>query len=75
MCPSLDNYDFVSILHSSQAVGYHNRRAAPHEPFERLLYQALAFVIQRACCLVQNQDPWIAQQGSRDSDTLSLPNR
>nr|WP_274532124.1 hypothetical protein [Ktedonobacter racemifer] len=39
---------------------------------KRLLYQLLAFIVQRTGRLVKNQDAWIAQESASDGDALAL---
>src|SRR3989440_12450094 len=72
--PLLQNQNRIRILNGAETVCDHNRRSTLHKPFQCVLYQAFALIIQRTRRLVQDQDPWIPQQGSRNGDTLSLPN-
>jgi hypothetical protein len=38
-----------------------------------LLDDALALVVERARRLVENENPWIGDEGARDRDALALP--
>jgi hypothetical protein len=56
-------------------VGDDQRRASLHQPLERLLHQPLAFGVERAGRLVEQQDRRVAQQRAGDRDALALPAR
>ena len=47
----------------------------PHKPFQRLLYLILGLGVKAAGGLVQNYNPRVMQNGSRDCDTLALLRR
>src|SRR5204862_2802737 len=73
--PSVEDEDPVRALDGREAVRDHDRRPATHESIECLLHQELALVVERARCLVEQEDPRVAQDRSRDRDALALAPR
>ena len=53
-------------------MGEDQRRAALHQPVERLLDHRLVFGVDRGQRLVEHQDRRVAQQGAGDGDALAL---
>ena len=51
---------------------HHDGGAPRHQLGERVLYQVLAFGVERARGLVQHQDGAVCQHGARDGDALAL---
>ena len=51
---------------------HHDGGAPRHQLGERVLYQVLAFGVERARGLVQHQDGAVCQHGTRDGDALAL---
>ena len=68
------HHDPVGRAHGRQAVGDDQGRAVPHQSFERLLDEPLAFGIECAGRFVEQQDRCVAQQraGDRDAPILLL---
>src|SRR5437763_9191147 len=62
--PLFQNQNRIRVLNGAKTVCDHNRCSTLHKPFQRVLYQALALIIQRTRCLIKDQDPGIPQQGS-----------
>ena len=56
----------------AQAMGDHERGAAAQQLFEALLDQAFAFAVQVAGGFVEDEDPGVGQDGSRDRKPLPL---
>mmetsp|Transcript_29011 Transcript_29011/g.81160 ORF Transcript_29011/g.81160 Transcript_29011/m.81160 type:complete len:411 (-) Transcript_29011:664-1896(-) len=53
--------DLVGASHRAQAMGNHERGAAPHDPLQSLLHQSLALGVERAGGLVQQQHSGVLQ--------------
>ena len=62
----------IGVPHRGQAVRHHNGGAAPPQMGERLLHRRLAFRVQRAGRLVQQQNTRVAQQRARQRHPLAL---
>ena len=69
------HHDPVSLAHGRQSVGDDQRGAAGHQPVQRILHQPFAFGIERAGCLIQQQDRRIAQQRAGNRHALALAAR
>ena len=65
--------DTVAAAHGGQAVRDDDHRAALDDLAHVVLDDALAFVVQRAGRLVQDQDARPGRQGAGDGDALTLP--
>ena len=65
----------VAWRYGRQPVRHHHRRAAAHEPRERLLHEGLGFAIERRGGLVQDEDARIADEGPGHGQTLPLTAR
>ena len=72
---AVHHHDAIGGAYRRQPVSDHQRGAALHQPFERLLDQPLAFRVERAGRFVEQQDRRIAQQGPRNRQALALPAR
>src|SRR5688572_1532956 len=72
---AVDDDNPIGILGGGQPVRDDQRGAALHESLERLLHQSLAFGIERARGLVEQQDGRILEDGARDRDALLLTTR
>src|SRR5215218_2405345 len=71
--PSLVKHDDLIGMHDrAQAMGDDEAGAAGHQAIQALMDQPLAFAVEIAGRLVQNQDPRIRQQGASDSQSLPL---
>jgi hypothetical protein len=73
--------DGPPLLHDNNQIGIADRgkpvrddycRATPPQPAERDLNGRLAFGVESACCLIQQQDPRVAQQRAGECDPLPL---
>ena len=69
----LQHQDPVGADHAGQAVRQDQRRAAGHQPVERLLDHRLVLGIDRRQRLVEHQDRRIPQQRTGDGEALALP--
>ena len=69
---AVDDVDAVGAAHGRQAVGDQERRAAGHQPLQRLLHLRLALGVERAGRLVEQQDRRVLQEGAGDGDPLAL---
>ena len=65
--------DDVGRLHGREAVRNREPGPAGANAVQRLLHEPLALRVQRRRGLVQQQDPWAAQQRPGDGDSLLLP--
>ena len=65
----------IGIPHGGKSVGNGKGGSSPCQGFQRLLNQLLAFVIQGACCLVQNQHGRIFEKDTGNGDPLLLSAR
>ena len=70
---AFEHHDAVRAADRGETVGDNDRRASFHEVFERLLNGTLTFCVERAGCLVQQQDRRILEYCPRDRYPLSLP--
>ncbi len=68
----LNHDDFVSLLDSRQTVRNHQRGTVLLQLIQGRLNSAFRFRIQRGGRFVQNQNWAIAQQRTRNGDTLTL---
>src|SRR5215831_20631170 len=68
----LEDDDAVGALHRREAMRDDDRRAAAHRRLERSLDHALAFGIERARRLVEQEQRRVLQHRSRDRDPLPL---
>ena len=71
----LEDDDAVGALHGREAVRDDDRRAAAHRRFERGLDHPLAFGVERARRLVEQQQRRVLQHRARDRDALALAAR
>ena len=72
---AVEHQDAVAIDHARQAMGEDQRRAALHQPVERLLDHRLVLGIDGRQRLVEHQDRRVAQQRAGDGDALALAAR
>ena len=72
---AFDGDDAIGVAHRRQTVGNDEDRPAGGDLLHVLLDGPLAFIIQRARCLVKDQDTWIRDQGAGNGDALALPAR
>jgi hypothetical protein len=68
----LDRDDPVAVAHGGEPVRDDEHGAAMHDALHVLLDDALAFIIERAGRLVEDQDARIHDQRARDGDALAL---
>ena len=73
--PVGEHDDAVEARHRRQAMGDHDRGAAPHEVFQGLLDELLAFAVERARSLVEHEDGRVGQDGAGNRDALALTAR
>ena len=71
----VEDEDAVGVDHARQAMREDQRRAALHEPVERLLDHRLVLGVHRRERLVEHQDRRVAQQRAGDGDALALAAR
>ena len=64
--------DSIGAADRAETVGYNENRAAFHQGIKRLLDERLAFVVERACGFIENQNPRIFEQAASDGDALAL---
>src|SRR5947207_1492451 len=69
------HHDPVAGQHRGEAMGDHQRGAMMHQFLQRRLHQRFALGIERRCCLVEQQQRRVAQDRTRNGDTLALPSR
>ena len=68
----VEDKDAVGMANRAQAMGDHERRPAVQQLLEALLDQPLALAVQVAGGFVEDEDPGIGQNGSRDCEPLAL---
>src|SRR5262250_221813 len=71
----VDGDDPVGAPHGREPVGDDEDGAALGDFLHVLLNHPLALIIKRARCLVENQDPGVGDQSTRDRDPLLLTSR
>ena len=64
--------DLVGILDGAQAVGHSHGGTGLHQSLQGILYQALALCIESRCCLVEDEDRRILEDGTGYAHTLAL---
>jgi hypothetical protein len=69
---ALDDDDLVRAADGREAVGDDDRRAAAQQPIERALDQYLGRPVDVRGRLIEDQDPRIGEEGTRDRDQLPL---
>src|SRR5450759_2418414 len=72
---AFDGDDAIGIANRRQTVGNDEDRPAGGDLLHVLLDGPLAFIIQRARCLVKDQDTWIRDEGAGNGDALALAAR
>jgi len=72
-----EHRDLVRVPDRRQPVRNHDGAHAlgRQQRVERCLHHALRRRVERARCLVQDEDWWVAHDGARDGDALLLPAR
>ena len=65
----------LGALHGGQPMRDHERGAVLRDALQRLLHGRLAFGIERAGRLVEQQDRRVAQDGAGERDALALAAR
>ena len=73
--PGFHHDDAIGALHRRQAVGDDERRAVLHRRLQRGLHHALAFRVERARGLVEQQQRRVLQDRAGDADALALAAR
>jgi hypothetical protein len=68
----LEHDDQICVADRRQAVRDDERRPTVEKAAERLLDLALRADVDRACRLVEDQDPWVGEQRARERDELPL---
>ena len=71
--PPGEHHDHLRVLHRGEPVRDDEHGAAPDQPVDRFLHEALGLHVERARGLVEDEDRRIAQQRPRDRDALALP--
>ena len=69
---TVHDHDAVGLEHGGEAMRDHQRGAARHQVFQRVLHGALALGVERGGGFVEQQDRGILQQGAGDGDALLL---
>ena len=64
--------DFVGMLDGTQSVGYCHGGTGLHQSLQGILYQTLALCIKSRCCLVEDKDRRILEDGTGYAHTLAL---
>eukprot|EP00760_Papus_ankaliazontas_P035441 PhM_4_TR7794/c0_g1_i1/m.94252 len=72
--PVLHHDDLIRALDRRQPMCDH-KGCASGEGLQRGLHLALGFVVQRTCCLVEDNDGWVLQQAACNGNALLLPAR
>src|SRR5258708_7178221 len=72
---TVEHQDAVEAAHRRQSVRDHDRGAALHQPFHRLLDQRFGFGIEARRRLVEDQDRRVGQERARQRDALTLAAR
>src|SRR6202045_2440288 len=72
---AVDGDDAVGHAHGGEPVRDDEHRAPFGDLAHVLLNDALALVVERARCLVEDQDARVADQGARNGDALALAAR
>src|SRR5215472_8597798 len=67
--------DPIGSAHGRQAVGNDEHGSSGCDLLHVLLDRPLTFVVERAGRFIEDQNAWIANQGARDGDPLSLASR
>lgn len=70
--PLLQHNNVVSFLNRRQPVRDHDGRPVLGGAVERCLHHFLATYVDGACCLVQDDDGWLFDNASCNSDSLAL---
>src|SRR5579871_3330382 len=68
----LEDDDDIGVENGGEAVGDADAGLADHQFIEGILDEALAFGVQRAGGLVQDEDGGVAQDGAGDGEALFL---
>ena len=68
----VERQDAVGEANGGQAVGDDENRAPCGDLRHVLLDDPLAFIIERACSFVEDQDPWLAQECTTNRNALAL---
>lgn len=66
-----DEYD-IRVLNGGQTMRNRNHSPALSRPFKSRLYEPLALRVQRACGLIKEEDPRVADKCASNTDTLPL---
>ena len=73
--PAIDHQDAAGIDNRRKPVRDHKRRASAHDALQRRLHQFLAFLVERAGRLVEEEDRRIFKDRPRDCEALALAAR
>jgi len=74
--PSAAQYrDAIGIAHSRYPVGNENGGAAPHQVAQMVENFILGMCVHTGEGIVENEDPWVAYDGARNSGALLLASR
>ncbi len=65
--------NLVGMLNGREAMGNHNRRPSPHQPFQRTLDQLLRLRVNVCRGLVHHKNGWVKGQRARKRQQLPLP--
>ena len=65
----------VTVSDRAQSVSDHDRCAPFHSSVKRLLHHFLALLVESRSGFIEDQDPWVLDEGSGDGDSLFLTTR
>lgn len=71
----LNHCDTIALLDSGKAVSHDDRRAVPHNAIKSALHPLLTFLVQGRSGLIKEQDLGLADDSSRNSNSLLLAPR
>ena len=67
--------DFIGMFDGAQPVGNGYRRTRLHQAEKSILHQTFTLGVKGRCCLIENQNWWILQNGTCNGDALALTTR
>ena len=70
--PLLHDVDLVRMANCAQPMGNYDNRPPLTHSAHIYLHNALCFEVQRACCLIENQNPWICYKSTGNRNALAL---
>ena len=73
--PVIDDEDLLAVSNRAQSVSNDDRSSAFHSSIERLLHDLLALLVEGRSRFIENQDLWVFDKCTGNSDPLLLPAR